>query len=429
MKKMMVIIALLLLLTACARKAETTAKERIEVTFWHAMGGPLGEALETLVNDFNNSQSEIFVKSVSMGGYTALSQKLMASMQTDTRPDIAQVYESWTANFVEGDVLVPIDYFIEKDTTFGEDDLSDIFEIFIKSNTIENRLWSFPFNKSVRVLYYNKDLFFEHNLDPNKPPVTWEDFDLICEKLTLDNDKDGVIDVYGTTLAISAWQFENLLLQAGGEITTPDYKKPLFNSKEGQSALQFMYNLLNVKKTAYLSTGFDWQNDFLAGKVAMVEGSSVSLAYMKNTGINFFLGISAIPVKETKRSIISGTNVAIFKSGKDKVEWASWEFLKWFTAKEQTARWSAMTYYMPVRKSSFEEPVLKDQLMKNPEIASVYDQLNYASFEPPIPEWFATRKYLEETAIERVFRDKMSAKEALDKAAAEMVLQLKENSN
>jgi ABC-type glycerol-3-phosphate transport system substrate-binding protein len=130
------------------------------------------------------------------------------------------------------------------------------------------------------------------------------------------------------------------------------------------------------------------------------------------------MGISAIPIKETKKNIISGTNVVIFKNEEDrKKELAAWEFVKWFTDTEQTARWSELTYYMPVRKSAMKVDALKNRIASNPEIASVYDQLNYATYEPQISEWFETRKYMEEHVIEKVIRGMLTPEKALDKAA------------
>ena len=427
MKKILILVVLAILLFACSAEKEKVSSDKTQIIFWHALGGPLGDALAELIADFNNSHPGIHVKAIRMGRYNALSQKLMASMQTDTRPNISQVYESWTANFVDGDVLVSIDEMIKNDPNYGKEELNDIYQAYIKSNTIDGEMWSFPFNKSVRVLYYNKDMFFEAGLDPNKPPVTWSDFREVCKKLTKDTDGDGKIDQHGTTFSISAWQFENLLLQAGGKLMNSDYTEPLFNKKPGVVALKHLYNLLEKDDTAYLSTGYEWQNDFLAGKVAMVEGSSVSLAYMQKTGINFFMGISAIPVYKNKKNIISGTNVAIFKSKDKEKEKAAWEFVKWFTNPAQTARWSEMTYYMPVRKSAFEEPILKERLDRNPEIASVYDQLKHATFEPPISEWYETRKYLQEQVIEKVFRNTLTPEEALDKAAKNLKKRLNEN--
>ena len=405
-----------LIISGCAKKG-TTKEGVTEVIFWQAMGGPLGDALELLVNEFNETHPDIHITSINMGNYTALSQKLMASIQTGNQPNVAQAYEAWIANMMEGDVIVPIQDFIDADPGFGEEEFDDIYPVFIKSNTIDGKLVSFPFNKSVRVQYYNKDILFQNNYDRNKPPKTWNDFREYCKNLTKDLDGDGKIDQYGTTMKISAWQFENLLLQAGGEIMNEDNTEPLFNSKAGVQALEYLVNILSVDKTGYLSPGFEGQRDFTAGKCAFYEDSSVSMAYMLRTGIDFNFGISAIPIKETRRNIISGTNVVIFKSKDKKKEKAAWEFVKWFTDTKQTAKWSELTYYMPVRKSAFQEDVLKKRLESNPEIASVYDQLNYATFEPQISEWFETRKYMEEHVIEKVIRGILTPEEALNNAA------------
>ncbi|MBT5420164.1 MAG: extracellular solute-binding protein, partial [Candidatus Cloacimonetes bacterium] len=233
MKKIALLLILLSLIILGCGKKEVVNTDVTEILFWQAMGGPLGDALAELVNEFNDTHPNIHVKSVNMGNYTALSQKLMASIQTGNQPDVAQAYEAWIANMLEGDVIVPIEDFINEDPNFGQEEMDDIFPVFINSNKMGGKLVSFPFNKSVRVQYYNKDILFQNDMDPNKPPKTWEEFRTYCQKLTQDKDGDGTIDQYGTTVKISAWQFENLLLQAGGKIMNEDNTKPLFNSKEG----------------------------------------------------------------------------------------------------------------------------------------------------------------------------------------------------
>jgi multiple sugar transport system substrate-binding protein len=418
MRKILILLLLcVIVISGCSKKKGEGNSDRTEVVFWHAMGGPLGDGLRKLVDEFNDTHPDIYINAIAMGNYTALSQKIMAAVQTGNQPDISQVYESWTSNMMKGDVLKPVEEFIAEDESFGEEDLEDIYPVFINCNTIDGRLVTFPFNKSVRVMYYNKDILFQNDLNPNKPPLNWTEFREMSRNLTIDIDGDGEPDRYGTTLKISAWQFENLLLQAGGEIMDDTATIPLFNSPEGVEALEYLNGILNEDKTAYLSPGYDGQNDFLAGKVVFYEDSSVSIAYMKNTGIDFNLGISSVPVQATRRNIISGTNVAIFKSDNKKVEKAAWEFVKWFTSSEITAKWSEYTYYMPVRRSAFRQQNLKSRLFSNPEIKFVYDQLEHADFEPQISEWFETRKYLEDQVIESVLRGKSKPKEALDRAA------------
>lgn len=107
-----------------------------------------------------------------ISSYNALSQKLMASIQANNQPDIAQVYESRTAKYIEAGVLCNLEDFMNADTTWTKDNLEDIHPVFLKSNTFNDTIYSFPFNKSVRAYFYNKDAFYRAGLDPNHfPPI------------------------------------------------------------------------------------------------------------------------------------------------------------------------------------------------------------------------------------------------------------------
>lgn len=413
------------MIISCSAK-QKQKQDKIEIKFWHALGGPLGDALTQLVDEYNREQDSIFVRVISMGNYQALSQKLMASLQASNQPEIAQVFESWTANFISGDVLVPIDEFIDADPAFKAQ-IDDFYPVFIQSNTINGKIWSFPFNKSLRVLFYNKDAFYRAGLDYERGPKAWDDFKHYAKVMSIDTNNDGDYDVFGSTFAISAWQFENLLLQAGGRIMNDQLTEARFNSPAGIEAIKFMADLLNNEKTVYLSTGYDGQNDFLSGKIAMLESSSVTYAYLQESGIPFNLGVAAIPEYKNNKSIVSGTNVAIFKMKDKEKEKAAWEFIKWFTDTKQTARFSEMTYYMPVRKSAMHEDNIKAMLAENKGLADVYAMLETADYEPQIPEWFELRKYIEEQVIEKVFRGILQPKEALDHAADKLNKEIKKN--
>ncbi|MBC8526550.1 MAG: ABC transporter substrate-binding protein [Candidatus Cloacimonetes bacterium] len=429
MKKyfMFLFLIFFIVLVGCSKKE--VSSDITVVEFWHSMGGPLGDALSKMVNEFNDTHPNIEINEVSMGRYQALSQKLMAAIVSNTQPDMAQAYESWIAKFIKGNAIVPIEKFIKSKNGLSEKDIFDFFPVFLKSSTFEDTIWAFPFNKSVRVMYYNKDMFYQNELDINKPPKTWDEFITVCQKLTQDKDGDGKTDQWGTTFATNVWQFENLLLQAGGEIMNEDNTKPMFNSKYGVEALDYLYDLLNKYKVAYLSTGYDGQNDFLASKVAMVEGSSVSMVYLQKGGISFNLGLAPLPYDHTKHNLISGTNIVIFKNEKDKdnkkKQQACWEFIKWFTSPEQTAQWSYMTFYMPVRKSALKNKNIQEKFTQYGGLEDVFHQLDYAKVEPQIELWFEIRKLLEERVLEKVFRNQLTAKEALDDVANQMRKSLK----
>jgi len=409
-----IIVALMvaLLISGCGR---IIGSEKTRVTFWHGLSGPLGDTLNEMVQEFNRTHKDIEVVVNPISSYTALSQKLMASIQANKQPDIAQVFESWTSKFVEANVLVAIDSLIAMDDDFSDEDMNDIFPVFRQSITYRGNIWSFPFNKSVRAYFYNKDAFFRAGLDPNHFPATWDEFREYCRILTRMDPTLGR-QTFGTNFNVNEWQFINLLHQAGGQIIDAE-DRPVLNSQYGVEALTFLTDLIKKDKTVYLVQGFEGQNDFMAGIVAMYEGSSVSITHMRQQPINFNIGYAPLPTFRTNKSAVSGANIVIFRSGDPKRERAAWEFIKWFTDTEQTARWSAATCYMPVRKSAMQTETIKDFLSEYPQFKAIFDQLENAVFEPQMGAWFLARMELE-GYLERALRGDFVPAKALDLAAA-----------
>lgn len=423
MKRLITILLLIVVLFTLSCKKSPVSKT--SVTFWHGLGGPLGDALSEMVREYNktNPESEVILNQIS--SYEALSQKIMASIQANKQPDIAQVFESWTSKFIEADVIVPIEDLIQQDENFKDKNLEDFFPVFVNSNTFNGKVWSFPFNKSVRAYFYNKDAFVRENLDPNKFPSDWNAFRAYCKTFTKDLNGDGQPDTFGTNFAPNAWQMINLLYQAGGEVIDKN-GKVVINQKPGVEALTYITDLINKDKTVYLVTGYAGQNDFLAGKVTMYEGSSVSITHMKQQTINFNMGYAPLPTYKTNKSAISGSNVVVFKNADKKREKAAWEFIKWFTDTEQTAKWSYLTNYMPIRKSAMQTETMKGMLEAHPQYQDIYNQLDNAITEPQIPEWFDARPELEK-AIETALLRKKTPQQALDDLAKKLTEAIAEN--
>lgn len=411
MRKFTIILMLLVLVLGSCAKA--TQSSKVKVTFWHGLSGPLGDVLTDMIIRFNRSQNEVEVVANPISSYTALSQKLMASIQAGKQPDIAQVFESWTSKYVASDVLVNISDLIANDPDFTDEYLQDIYPVFLQSITYQDSIWSWPFNKSVRAYFYNKDMFYRAGLDPNHFPATWEEFRQYCRIFTR---KAEPRNTYGTNYVPNEWQFINLLSQAGGRIVD-EKGTPVFNSPEGVEALTYLTDLLHKDKSVYQTQAYDGQNDFMAGIVSMYEGSSVSITHMRQQRINFNIGYAPLPTYRTKKSAISGANIVIFKSGDKRREEAAWKFIKWFTDTEQTAEWSARTCYMPLRKSALKTDVLREFLSESPQFEAIFAQLEDAIVEPQMGAWFEARQHLKDY-LEKAFKQVLTPKEALDQAAA-----------
>jgi ABC-type glycerol-3-phosphate transport system substrate-binding protein len=384
------------------------------------MGGPLGKSLDGLVAEYNATVAgDAPIESVSMGRYEALSQKLMAAVAAGGPPDLAQCYEAWSANLIDNGSIVGFSELLRGPDGLSAESEADIYPMFLTGGSRDGVLWSFPFNKSVRCLYYNKDLFREAGLDPERPPVSWREYREIARRLTADTDGDGEPDRWGLASQITASMFENLLVQNGGSLLDPAEKEAAFDSPAGIEALEFMTDLLLRDGTALISQGFEYQNEFLAGKVAMIEGSSVSLAFIEGK-YTFELGIAPLPAGLKDTQLVAGTDVVVFAAASPEQRQRAWRFIKWFTDTPQTARWAAETGYLPVRASAMSHPLLAGKLDRYPGLRAAFAQLDRAMPQPKAKGWYAGRDILEREAIEPVLRGRMEPAEAL-RAAAEKV--------
>jgi multiple sugar transport system substrate-binding protein len=382
-----------------AKPGAAVDSSRVEVVFWHAMGGPLGAVIEPLIKEFNDSQTTYSIKSVNMGSYDTLQKKLLASLVAKEAPDLSQNYESLTKKFIKHRKIICLDDLLASET---EDIKADIIPVLLENNLYDGKLWSFPFNKSVPVLYYNKDLFKKAGLDPEIPPRTLDELASFARKLTV-RDADGKILVRGfATGKANVWMFLNRVLQMGGKVIGPDGGAAFFDQPEAARALSFLQDMLR-EGIAEEAQGFEHQNNFKAETAAMIENSIVTKVFME-PGIKFNLGIAPLPGQATNAVILSGSNINIFNNGDPRKIQGAWEFVKWFTSTENGARWSLGTTYMPVRKSSLKCPLFLAAMEKDPNLRAPYIQLEYSHFEPRLTCWFEIRDliadYLERATLE-----------------------------
>ncbi|MGE3062287.1 MAG: ABC transporter substrate-binding protein [bacterium] len=417
MKRLVLILIIMAVLFAGCDAGKD--KDVTIVTFWHVMGGPSGEALDMIADSFNALNPKIKIELISVGTYEALSTKLMASISNP--PVMSQVYESWTSEFVASGILTPIEDLM--DSLSIEDVKKDIYEVFIKDNTFNGKLVTMPFNKSVPAYFYNADVFKKNGYE--KFPDTWDAFLEAMKKMTFDTNKDGETDFHGTAFNINVWMFECRLLQFGGELTDASLK-PLFNSDAGIKAIEIDRQMVIDDKSGYTTTGYQHQDDFLSQKVSTIYGSCVSLSFIMDAKPPFRLGMAPLPSGDKDAVLISGTNVAIFNKSSKEKQSAAYAFIEFFTSTEMQALWSQRTGYLPVRKSSMESFVLREQFEKYEGLREVYKQLEYAYMEPQDKEWYIGRKLLG-NALEYAVKGGKSPKDALNEAAEEFKKELKRN--
>jgi multiple sugar transport system substrate-binding protein len=399
--------------TAVAKPASNAAP--VTITFWHGMNGTepgtQGGTLQELVNQYKQVAPNVTIN-LDFTPYTGseLQQKVTGAIVAHNTPDLVQAFESDVAAWYDAGAIAPLDDYVKNSLT--DADLADIQKALLDSGRFpqyQNQLLSFPFNRSIYVVYYNKPELTKVGFPDG--PKTWDEVTAACAKI--------VADMPCYAIQPSPDSFIPAVWGRGGEMLSADFKHATFNGPEGVDALTFDVN--NVKsKAAYVSKGFDWQNDFGAKKVAMSPPTTIAGDPFIAKAVNnaFEIGMAPVPVAAGKplRSLFSGTNLAIMKSTPEKQQ-AAWDFIVWLTQTKQSAYWTVQTTYLPVRKSALNEQILTDFLAKTPRFQVALNMIPSGAPGISVAGWADSRTYLQD-AVTNATALTVEPKPALDEAAA-----------
>ena len=220
-----VLIAVLLCAFLAGTQSVLAAPVTIEL--WHAMGGVNGETLQTIVNAFNESQSDVIVDLQFQGSYYDLQQKFMASLAARKPPALIQLPIEGTGVFGPTGALADLSEYLEKDPVVNY----DYFQPgLLVDSRYQGKFLAIPFNRSNPVLFYNVDHFVEAGLGTD-PPETWEEVVAYSKKLTI-TDKDGRVTRHGFSPNLHWWTLMPMIWSNGGNIADPETGAPRFDSPE-----------------------------------------------------------------------------------------------------------------------------------------------------------------------------------------------------
>ena len=100
--------------------------------------------------------------------------------------------------------------------------------------------------RSTIVLYWNKELFKEAGLDPEKAPATWQEQLEFAQKLTK-RDSAGNVSQWGIQIPSSGfpyWLFQALATQVGAILMNPEGTQTFYNAPASAEALLGFPNFL-----------------------------------------------------------------------------------------------------------------------------------------------------------------------------------------
>ena len=402
------------LLAGC-RDTRSTSDDRTEIVYWTGWTGPELAVQEALADRFNRESRKVRVRVLTQFGESGY-QKVRIAFAGGATPDLmSTVWAGELASYALRDVLTPLDNYLAPSGR----SLTEWTPGVARMLTVEGKTYGLAVTTNTTIIAYNKAIFREVGLDPEKPPRTIDELDEAAWRCTT-RDANGGYARYGfhpSDLPTWAYVF-------GGQWVDP-LTGAITASHAGNLAalrwLQTYSKRYDLRRMQAFETTFGNVKSpsapFFVGKIAFWQTGEWAQQYVHRYAPKLDWGWCALPTPPGGRSDVSAVDGSVFVipaacRNKD----AAWEFLNWLSSPEPVKEFCTGAHNLPPLIKVGEDPAFQnDPLYK---FSVNLSQGQNAFGPPPIPIWTTYKREIQRTE-EKVMlggADPEQALESLQKA-------------
>jgi sn-glycerol 3-phosphate transport system substrate-binding protein len=348
------------------------------ITWWHAMGGNLGETVDELANQFNEQSDSVEVETSYKGDYNETLNAVTSAVKSGEAPELAQIVDLGGRVAIDSGAFAPMEEALPDDRI----EWGDFQDEVIRYYSFDDTVYSMPFNSSTPIFYYNKDMFEEAGLDPESPPTTMAGIKDTSETLVA-ND----VCEKGITFANVSWFPEQWFTQMDVALVNEengragDPTEIRLDSDAGKRIFGWWADMHDDDLYDHAGKG-GWgaaQQAFLNGKTGMWISSTAGVASATDGAEEngFELGTAYYPTPTDKRTgvVIGGASLWMTEGLSEGKKNAVTDFLLWLAEAEQQAFWHKNTGYFPISDSAVTQLEDEGWFDENPNFQTAFDQL------------------------------------------------------
>jgi multiple sugar transport system substrate-binding protein len=351
------------------------ANETVTLRFW-AMGRE-GEVVQELVRDFERAHPAIRVR-VQQIPWSAAHEKLLTAHVGESTPDLAQLGNSWIAEFAALRALEPLDPRIAASAAVGpEHDFPGIWE----TNVIDGVTYGVPWYVDTRVLFYRADLLRAAGW--SRPPESWAEWRAAAEAVR-------GTDRFGILLPANEWTQPVILgMQAGSPLLADNATRGAFRTPEFRKAFEYYLGFFRERLAPPVGNQeiANVYQEFARGYFAMYITGPWNLGEFRRRlpdELQSAWETAPLPGPEGAAgglSLPGGSSLVLFRGSRHKD--AAWRLIEYLSAPEQQVRFFLLTGDLPARRAAWSDSALN----ADPKAAAFRIQLERLAVPPRIPEW------------------------------------------
>lgn len=354
------------------------ASAQTEVDFWYSGGTKPQQMMTKLIDEFNSRQHDYVIKGALQGNYAETFQKLQAGMASKTAPEFALLAADQAESMAHRGLVRDLRPYM--DNAFHFDDFISAFrqQVTYPDGTV----YGLPAYGTTQIFYYNKAKLAEYGFTP-ADLATWQGVAKVAAKVTR-KDASGNTVYYGWE---PMWGKDNMIdaaLSNGGKIISDDGKTVLIDSPQWVTVWESFRTWLhkdNIMRIHHGGQGWEYWyktiDDVMKNQALGYTGSSGDQGDLDFTRLAATTqpGWGNHPAAPQ-----AGALVFVMPKGTDeKAARGAFEFMKFYTNAENTARWSMFTGYIPVRNSAKDVAEYQAYTKKNPQALIPLEQATTAN--------------------------------------------------
>jgi len=361
-------------LAACG--GDASASDAQEIRFWGM--GREGEVVAELIQEFEAENPDIRVR-VQQIPWTAAHEKLLTAHVGNATPDVAQLGNTWIAEFSAIGALEPLDDRIAATPSIQP---SSFFDGIWATNRMNDTTWGVPWYVDTRLIFYRSDILAAAGYD--SVPQSWAGW---LEAMQAVKRVVGP-NRYAIFLPTNEWAQPVILgLQTGAQLITDDargaFREPAF-----REAFDFYLSLFDQDLAPRMGQ-FDVANphqEFERGFFAMwITGPWQMGEFKRRLAPENQDKWATAPMPgptgpESGFSHAGGSSLVMFNGSRHKD--AAWKLIEFLSRPEQQRRFYELTGSLPARMETWAQT----DLMNDEHARAFWEQLQRVKPLPAVPE-------------------------------------------
>ena len=287
----------------------------------------------------------------------AILQKFLTGIDAGHAPDVVNLHWRSTPQAASTGQLLALDSLLARDGI----DRDAFYPIGLQAYSYHGALYGMPLKGSTVTGFYNQDLFDRYGVEYPTRDWTWEEMLDKARRLTVDEDGDGLPDVYG----LSPYDIANYVWSGGGRFVRREDGRWVSNLDDPTTveAVRFYVELFSRHKVCPPRPGIRSEAPmstftFMAGRIAIELGGPWNIPDYQFLDRFRWEALLFPKGSAGRHTRYAGTGLVIWE-GTGRPEEA-WRLVKHMTGPEATARMARLGSDMPplrdVAREAFVNP-------------------------------------------------------------------------